>query len=142
PISYGVGISGTTYQGGARQLGHQSCAAIVRICEDGTVNLITGATDCGQGSDTVLAMIAAEELGARYEDISIKRVDSAYTPVDPGSYGSRVTLLAGQATQLAARDAKKQLLEAAAAVWGVAPNEVEIRGGFAYPRANPDKRIS
>jgi CO/xanthine dehydrogenase Mo-binding subunit len=69
------------------QLGHQSCAAIIRICEDGTVNLITGATDCGQGSDTVLSMMAAEELGVRYEDISIKRVDSAYTPVDPGSYG-------------------------------------------------------
>jgi len=142
PISYGVGLSGTTYQGGARQLGHQSCAAIVRICEDGTVNLITGATDCGQGSDTVLAMIAAEELGARYEDISLKRVDSAYTPVDPGSYGSRVTLLAGQATQLAARDAKKQLMQAAASAWGVAPEEVEIRAGFAYPRSKPDKRIS
>jgi 4-hydroxybenzoyl-CoA reductase subunit alpha len=142
PISYGVGLSGTTYQGGARQLGHQSCAAIVRICEDGTVNLITGATDCGQGSDTVLAMIAAEELGARYEDISLKRVDSAYTPVDPGSYGSRVTLLAGQATQLAARDAKKQLMQAAASAWGVAPEEVEIRSGFAYPKSKPDKRIS
>ena len=142
PKTYGVGISGTTYQGGARQLGHQSCAAVVRICEDGTVNLITGATDCGQGSDTVLAMIAAEELGARYEDISIKRVDSAYTPVDPGSYGSRVTLLAGQATQLAARDAKKQLLDAAARAWGIAPEEVEIRSGFAYPRSKPDRRIS
>ena len=142
PKTYGVGISGTTYQGGARQLGHQSCAAVVRICEDGTVNLITGATDCGQGSDTVLAMIAAEELGARYEDISIKRVDSAYTPVDPGSYGSRVTLLAGQATQLAARDAKKQLLDAAARAWGIALEEVEIRSGFAYPRSKPDRRIS
>ena len=106
PVSYGVGMSGTAYHGGARQLGHQSCAAIIRICEDGTVNLITGATDCGQGSDTVLVMMAAEELGVRYEDISIKRVDTAYTPVDPGSYGSRVTLLAGQATQFAARDAK------------------------------------
>ena len=107
PISYGVGISGTAYHGGARQLGHQSCGAIIRICEDGTVNFITGATDCGQGSDTVLAMIAAEELGVRYEDISIKRVDTAYTPVDPGSYGSRVTLLAGQATQTGSPRRKK-----------------------------------
>ena len=54
PVSFGVGMSGTSYLGGARQLGHQSCGAIVRICEDGTVNLLTGATDCGQGSDTVL----------------------------------------------------------------------------------------
>jgi CO/xanthine dehydrogenase Mo-binding subunit len=112
-ISWGVGLSGTSYLGGARQMGHQACAAIVRVCEDGTVNLITGATDCGQGSDTVLCMIAAEELGIKLEDVTIKRVDTAYTPVDPGSYGSRVTILAGQATQKAAREAKRQLLEAA-----------------------------
>jgi 4-hydroxybenzoyl-CoA reductase alpha subunit len=142
PVSYGVGISATSYQGGARQLGHQSCGAIVRICEDGTVNLLTGATDCGQGSDTVLAMIAAEELGVRYEDVSIKRVDTAYTPVDPGSYGSRVTLLAGQATQLAARDAKEQLLEALAKVWGVKPEEIAVREGFAFLKAKPDKRMT
>lgn len=142
PIAYGVGIAGTSYQGGARQLGHQSCGAIVRICEDGTVNLITGATDCGQGSDTVLAMIAAEELGVRYEDISIKRVDTAYTPVDPGSYGSRVTLLAGQATQHAARDAKGQLLDAIAAAWGAEPEDIEIKNGYAFLKSNPDKRIS
>ncbi len=142
PVRYGVGISGTSYQGGARQLGHQSCGAIIRVCEDGTVNLLTGATDCGQGSDTVLAMIAAEELGVRYEDISLKRVDTAYTPVDPGSYGSRVTVLAGQATQLAARDAKKQILEALAKVWTAGVEDIEIEGGFAFLRSNPDKRMS
>jgi 4-hydroxybenzoyl-CoA reductase subunit alpha len=142
PISYGVGISGTGYHGGARQLGHQACAAIIRVCEDGTVNLLTGATDCGQGSDTVLSMMAAEELGVRYEDISIKRVDTAYTPVDPGSYGSRVTLLAGQATQLAARDAKKQLLEAGAKAWGVKPDEIEITNGVVSLKGNPERRMS
>jgi 4-hydroxybenzoyl-CoA reductase subunit alpha len=142
PISYGVGISGTAYHGGARQLGHQSCAAIVRICEDGTVNLITGATDCGQGSDTVLAMMAAEELGVRYEDVSIKRVDTAYTPVDPGSYGSRVTLLAGQATQTAARDAKRQLLEAVAKAWGVTPEEIDIKKGTAFLKEKPERIMS
>ena len=139
PVSFGVGLSGTAYHGGARQLGHQSCAAMIRICEDGTVNLLTGATDCGQGSDTVLAMMAAEELGVRYEDMSIKRVDTAYTPVDPGSYGSRVTLLAGQATQFAARDAKKQLLEAGAKAWKVKPDDIEIRDGIVSLKTNPGK---
>jgi len=142
PVSYGVGLSGTCYQGGARQLGHQACAAIIRICEDGTVNLLTGATDCGQGSDTVLAMIAAEELGTRYEDIDIKRVDTAYTPVDPGSYGSRVTVLAGQATQFAARDAKKQLLEAGAKAWNVKPDDIEIRNAVVYLKTNPERKMS
>jgi 4-hydroxybenzoyl-CoA reductase alpha subunit len=140
-ISWGVGLSGTSYLGGARQLGHQSCAAVVRICEDGTVNLITGATDCGQGSDTVLCIIAAEELGIKLEDIDIKRVDSAYTPVDPGSYGSRVTILAGQATQKAAREAKKQLLEAAAKTWQVKPEEVEIREGQVFVKSDRQKSM-
>ena len=106
------------------------------------MNLLTGATDCGQGSDTVLAMIAAEELGVRYEDIYIKRVDTSYTPVDPGSYGSRVTILAGQATQFAARDAKKQLLEAGAKAWHVKPDDIEMRNAIVYLKTNPEKRMS
>ena len=140
-ISWGVGISGTSYSGGARQMGHQACAAIIRLCEDGTVNLITGATDCGQGSDTVLCMIAAEELGIRLEDVSIKRVDTAYTPVDPGSYGSRVTILAGQATQKAARQVKQQLLEVAAKNWQVKPEDIEIRLGEVSLKSDPSKKM-
>jgi 4-hydroxybenzoyl-CoA reductase subunit alpha len=141
-ISYGVGMSATAYMSGARQLGHQSCAAIVRICEDGTVNLITGATDCGQGSDTVLAMIAAEELGVKLQDIDFKRVDSFYTPVDAGSYGSRVTVLAGQAVQIAAADAKKQLLDILSSVWRVKPEEIEIRNSTVCLKADPSRQIS
>jgi CO/xanthine dehydrogenase Mo-binding subunit len=140
-IAWGTGISGTSYSGGARQMGHQACAAIIRLCEDGTVNLITGATDCGQGSDTVLCMIAAEELGVRLEDIDIKRVDTAYTPVDPGSYGSRVTILAGQATQKAARQVRKQLLEAAAQNWGVKPEDVEIKLSQVFIKSDPAKKM-
>jgi len=140
-MAWGVGLSGTSYLSGARLMGHQSCGAIVRICEDGTVNLITGATDCGQGSDTVLCMIAAEELGVTLEDIDIKRVDTAYTPVDPGSYGSRVTVLAGQATRLAAADAKRQLVEFAAKTWGVKPEDIEIKGGTVSVRTDPEKTM-
>jgi 4-hydroxybenzoyl-CoA reductase subunit alpha len=140
--AWGVGISCSSYQGGARQQGHQSCAATIRICEDGTVSLITGATDCGQGSDTVLCMIAAEELGVKLDRIDIKRVDSAYTPVDPGSYGSRVTILAGQATQKAAREAKKQLVEAAARLWKVKPDDIEIKQDIARVKGDPEKTMA
>ncbi|MFP3975613.1 MAG: xanthine dehydrogenase family protein molybdopterin-binding subunit, partial [Dehalococcoidia bacterium] len=139
--SWGVGLSAAPYLGGARQMGHQSCAAIIRVCEDGAINLITGATDAGQGSDTVLCMIAAEELGVKLEQVDIKRVDTAYTPVDPGTYGSRVTILAGQATQKAAREAKAQLMDAAAKTWQVAPDEVEIKDGSAFVRSNPEQTM-
>jgi 4-hydroxybenzoyl-CoA reductase alpha subunit len=140
-IAWGVGMSGTAYLGGARQRGHQSCAALIRVCEDGTINLITGASDCGQGSDTVLSMIAAEELGVRLSDISIKRVDTAYTPCDPGSYGSRVTILAGQATQVAAADAKRQLVASAAATWKIRPEAIEIKQGVVSVRTDATKSM-
>ena len=142
PVSFGVGVSGTSYPGGSRQLGHQSCGAIIRLCEDGTVNLLTGATDCGQGSDTVLCMIAAEELGVKLEDVVIQRVDTAYTPCDPGSYGSRVTVFAGQATKLAAADVKRQVLEVASKTWNVPPEEIQIRDSVVSLKSNPEKTMS
>jgi CO/xanthine dehydrogenase Mo-binding subunit len=86
-------------------------------------------------------MIAAEELGIKLDDVAIKRVDTAYTPVDPGSYGSRVTILAGQATQKAARQVKKQLVEAAAANWQVKAQDIEIKLGEVSLKSDPSKKM-
>ena len=139
--SRGVGISGTSYLGGARQRGHQSCAAVVRLCEDGTVDYLTGATDAGQGSDTVLVQIIAEELGLRMEDIDIKRVDTAITPCDAGSYGSRVTVLAGEAAKKAALDVKLQLAKTAAERWEAAPEDILFKEGQVSVKGSPDKAM-
>jgi 4-hydroxybenzoyl-CoA reductase subunit alpha len=140
--AYGIGFSAGAYLSGAKLSGHNACAAIVRVCEDGSVNLLSGATDVGQGSETVLSAIAAEVLGIELKDISIKKVDSEFTPVDPGSYGSRVTVLAGEATKNAAEDAKRQLLEVAAQEFGVKPEEMEIKNKKAYVKAKPEMSIS
>jgi 4-hydroxybenzoyl-CoA reductase alpha subunit len=142
PVSHGVGISATSYLSGARQRGHQSCGAIVRLCEDGTVDYLTGATDCGQGSDTVLVQIIAEELGLRIEDVEIKRVDTAVTPCDAGSYGSRVTVLAGEAAQKAARDVKEQLAKFAAEKWEADPNDIVFKNGQVYVKGSPNRSMS
>jgi 4-hydroxybenzoyl-CoA reductase subunit alpha len=141
PVSHGVGISGTSYLSGARQRGHQSCAAVIRLCEDGTLDYLTGATDCGQGSDTVLVQIIAEELGLRIEDIDIKRVDTALTPCDAGSYGSRVTVLAGEAAQKAARDVKMQLAEIAARNWNVQPKDIIFKDGRVLGQGSTDQSM-
>jgi 4-hydroxybenzoyl-CoA reductase alpha subunit len=140
-LSHGVGMSGTSYLGGARQRGHQSCGAVVRLCEDGTIDYLTGATDCGQGSDTVLVQIIAEELGLRVEEIDIKRVDTAVTPCDAGSYGSRVTVLAGEAAQKAANDVKSQLARVAAENWEADPEDIVFRNGQVFVRTAPERSM-
>ena len=140
-VAHGVGISGTSYLGGARQRGHQSCGAVVRLCEDGTVNYLTGATDCGQGSDTALVQIVAEVLGIGMDDVAIKRVDTAVTPCDAGSYGSRVTDLAGQAAMKAAEDVRGQMAEFAAGMWQVSPEDIEFKNHRVFVKNSPDKSI-
>lgn len=139
--AYGIGFACGTYLGGTKLSGHNACAAMVRVCEDGSVSYITGATDVGQGSDTVMCAMAAEVLGIGLEDIDIKRVDTAHTPVDPGSYGSRVTVLAGEAAINAAKDAKRMLLEVAAKEFGVKPEEMDIKNKKAFVKANPEMSI-
>ena len=140
-VAHGVGLSGTSYLGGARQRGHQSCGAVVRLCEDGTVNYLTGATDCGQGSDTGLTQLVAEVLGIGMEDVAIKRVDTVYTPCDAGSYGSRVTDLAGQAAIKAAKEVRKQLAEFASEMWQVGPEDVVFKNKKIYVKGSPDKSM-
>lgn len=140
-ILVGVGVSGTAYLGGARQRGHQSAGAILRLCEDGSIEYLTGATDAGQGSDTVLVQIIAEELGISPEQIDIQRVDTAYTPCDPGTYGSRVTALAGEAAMKAARDLKKQLSEIAAREWNVDPEQIVFKNGKVFVKGQEDKGL-
>jgi 4-hydroxybenzoyl-CoA reductase subunit alpha len=69
-------------------------------------------------------------------------VDTAYTPVDAGSYGSRVTVLAGQAVVLAAADAKKQMLDILAKAWKVKPEDIEIANAVVTDKSNPSRQIS
>ena len=141
PKAYGLGISAATYNGGTKLSAHNACAAIIRVCEDGSINYLTGASDVGMGSDTVTCAIAAEVLGVGLEDIDLKRVDTAHTPVDPGSYGSRVTVHAGEAARKAALDAKRQLLEVAAEQFGVDIDDVEIKNKQVFVKSNPDKNM-
>ena len=83
----------------------------VRLFEDGTAHLLTMAADIGQGSDTVLRQILAAELGIGIEKIRLTAADTAVTPkADLGTWGSRVTLMAGNAVLDAARTIKEMLI--------------------------------
>lgn len=91
-------------------------SAEIRAFADGTVHLLTMTSDIGQGSETALKQILAEDLGLKMEDIRITAGDTAMTPMaDLGSWGSRVTLFGGQAILDAARKLKEKLFGAVSA---------------------------
>jgi 4-hydroxybenzoyl-CoA reductase alpha subunit len=142
PKYHGIGIGCGSLVSGARLMGHSASAAEVRVQEDGTVLLATGSTDVGQGADTVLSMIAAEVLGVALDDIRFAMIDTDVTPVDPGTFGSRVTFWTGNAVKLAAEDARQQLAQIAAQKLGVDPQELVFRDRRVYPRQEPQRGLS
>jgi len=94
----------------------------------GGVTAYCGAMDIGQGSDSVLAAIVAEELGIQAADVRLVTADTDTTPIDLGSYSSRVTFMAGNAAIEAARKMRALLVEAAAAKMGCAADAVAVGG--------------
>jgi 4-hydroxybenzoyl-CoA reductase subunit alpha len=100
----------------------------IKIDRDGGVIVYTGASDIGQGSDTMVAQIAAETLGCKLSRVKVVAADTDLTPVDIGSYSSRVTFMNGNATLRAAEIVRKKIVEAAACKMACAPEEVMIKG--------------
>jgi 4-hydroxybenzoyl-CoA reductase subunit alpha len=114
PYGHGIGVGLGCFISGAGgsivrgDLPHSACT--IRIDDDCQRAFVyTGAPEIGQGSDTVLCQIAAEELGVPYDYVSIISSDSAVCPDDLGAYASRVTFMAGNATVGAAKSVKEQL---------------------------------
>ena len=106
----GIGIAADV-MGSKMYKSHESAGTVIKVEEDASVYVLTGAADTGQGSNTVLSQIAAQELGISYNRIRITAADTAITPFDTGSFASRVTFISGNATKLAAADAKRQILD-------------------------------
>ena len=109
PPGQGVGLAGASFPSGVSNMSHISSGAVVQLGRDGAVNVLTGAADIGQGAETVIAQIVAEELGVLIEDIRVTAADTGITPLDPGTFGSGVTVRAGNAARLAAISAKQKL---------------------------------
>lgn len=109
----GIGIAADV-MGSKMYKSHESAGSIVKVEEDGSVYLFTGAADTGQGSNTALSQIAAQELGVSYSRIKCTAGDTKITPFDTGSFASRVTFISGNATLRAARDAKGLILDVVA----------------------------
>lgn len=103
-------------------------AAMVEVADDGSVLILSGACDMGQGSDTAFCQIAAEELGIPYDRVRILSGDSDTTPDALASTASRQTFVSGKAVQLATRDAKEHLLRFCGELNDVGEDELTVRG--------------
>ncbi len=118
-------------------------SAEVKVFDDGTAQLTTLAADIGQGSDLILCQILAEELGLKLEDVRLVTGDTAVCPQsDLGTWGSRVTLMAGNAVRDAARKVKEQLFGIVSLDFDLnVIHELECGDGHIYPKSKPKKRI-
>ena len=131
PKGRGLGIACSHYVSGAANSIIRSdmphSTVNIKIDRDGGVVVYTGASDIGQGSDTMVAQIAAETLGCNLSRVKVIAADTDLTPIDIGSYSSRVTFMNGNATLRAAEEVKKQIAAAAAKKMGCATEELVFR---------------
>ncbi len=105
-------------------------STVVRVHADGSVSVMTGSTELGQGSHTVIPQIAAEELGVPFENVCVVASDTAITPYDRSTGASRTTTLMGRAVMEASREAIEQMVRMAADVLKVKVEQIDaIRGG-------------
>lgn len=118
-----------------------SSAAFVKLNEDASVTLLCSAVEMGQGSSTILAQIASEELGIPVEKISMVRPDTDVTPYDMASVSSRSTFFVGNAVRRAAADAREQLLQIAAEILEANSQDLVIEAGKVMVRGVPEKAI-
>jgi 4-hydroxybenzoyl-CoA reductase subunit alpha len=121
PRGRGLGVAGSTYISGTNYCIYPTDLpqSGVQICLDrsGRVRVFAGTSDIGQGSSTMLAVVAAEELGVHLDDVRVIAADSDLCPVDLGAYSSRITLMAGNACLSAARDLASKVRQAVAKKW-------------------------
>jgi len=117
PLKRGIGMALVMHGSGVAGL--DMASVTIKINDDGSFNLLTGSTDIGTGSDTILAQIAAETLGVPTEDINVYAADTDFTPFDTGAYASCTTYITGGAVYKAAVEVRRQILEHAASMLGV-----------------------
>jgi len=116
--------------------------AIVKVNEDGSATVIIGKVDFGTAARFGIPMIVAEELGIPTEDVTVMNVDTDAAPWDAGTVGSRSMLVSGNATRLAAVDARDQLLRMASSRLEVSPEDLEIKDRQIRVKGTPSKFVS
>jgi 4-hydroxybenzoyl-CoA reductase alpha subunit len=142
----GLGLGCSTYMCGAgvaiywNKMPHSGVQIL--LDRSGTVIVYCGATEIGQGSDDVLAAIVAETLGVDTGVVRCVTGDTGITPVDLGSYSSRVTIMAGNAAVQAAERLRAQVAAAVSETLGTLPDRVTFSQGKVYAAEDPSRAMS
>ncbi|MBX6364470.1 MAG: molybdopterin-dependent oxidoreductase [Gemmatimonadetes bacterium] len=145
PYGRGLGVAGSCYISGTNYPIYPNAmpqsAAQIQLERSGRVTVFTGASEIGQGSDSVPAYIVAEELGVPLDYVRVVSADTDLVPVDLGAYSSRETLMMGNAVLDAARKLRKRVVASMARVWEIPPERVALVGGWALDRTDPERRV-
>ena len=145
PHGRGIGVAGSCYISGTNYPIYPNempqSAIQIQIERSGRVTVLTGASEIGQGSDSMVAYIAAEELGVPLEYVRVFSTDTDIVPVDLGAYSSRETFMVGNACADAARKLRRQIQEAIAEVWEVPPAQVLLAAGWAFDAQDTARRM-
>jgi 4-hydroxybenzoyl-CoA reductase subunit alpha len=143
PYGRGVGIAGSMYISGTNYCIYPNempqSAVQLKLDRSGRATVFCGASDIGQGVDSVLAYIVAEELGLELGDIRVVAADTDLTPVDLGSYSSRETFMVGNACLDAARKLRELVAGALSEKWGCGAGEMVLANGVAACVRDPEK---
>ncbi len=145
-VKYGLGIACSSYLSGAglpiywNDMPHSG--VIVKVDRGGGVAVFCGSTDIGQGSDSLLAYIAAEELGLKVSDIKVFTADTDLGPVDLGSYSSRVTVMTGNACIQAVRGVKEKISQTASEKLLVPAESLVMRDGMIVCEDDENRRLT
>ena len=141
PRGHGIGVAGSCYISGTNYCIYPTelPQSAVQMCLDrsGRVRVFAGTSEIGQGSTTMLAAIAAQELGVELDDVRVLAADSDLCPVDLGAYSSRITLMAGNACLDAARTLGDKIREILAELWGIPAADIRLEHRRAFSLSNP-----
>ncbi|MBI2305465.1 MAG: molybdopterin-dependent oxidoreductase [Chloroflexi bacterium] len=141
PLRRGVGLGAMWYGIGSTGLKFRG-QVYLELTKEGRFCLYSGASEMGQGSSTVLAQIAAEEMGCPFPLVSVVIGDSTLTPDTGGSGASKTTYSSGAATKKAAAQLKEIVFKVGAEVLEEEVANVRMGDGYLYPREHPDQRVS
>jgi 4-hydroxybenzoyl-CoA reductase alpha subunit len=144
--AYGIGLGCGGFPSGAGFYFNKTTSAhstvIIKAGEGGGVNVFTGASDIGQGSDGVICQIVAEVLGLTLDDINLTSADTLLTPPDMGTYSSRVTVAAGNAALNAANGIKVQIFKRVSEELEANPDDLIAIDRKIAVNGSPDRFIS